>query len=142
METNICTKCSLFAFLSVFYFGVKNLKFTYGTFVFGLCKQGFFFQIMKNSYIYTLFFQKNNIMRFKNRFHITANGPLSAILRSFVRTSLIIVWTTLTSIFAASFRLHHKVWPHFLLIILWHKLHESAKLKNFQWVGPESHLGG
>jgi hypothetical protein len=31
-----------------------------------------------------LFFQKNNIMRFKNRFQITANGPLSAILRSFV----------------------------------------------------------
>jgi hypothetical protein len=46
---------------------------------------------MDNSYIHTLFFQVKNIMQFKNRFYTTANGPLSVILRSFVRTALIIL---------------------------------------------------
>jgi hypothetical protein len=87
---------------------------------------------MENSCFYTLFFQKNNIMLFKNRFNITANRPLPAILRSFVQTPLIIVWATLTLI-TFSFL------PHFLLPNLWHKLHEPAKPKHFQWL---SHIWG
>jgi hypothetical protein len=88
---------------------------------------------MENSYIYILFFQKNNIMRFKNRFHITPNGPLPAILRSFVRTPLIIVSTTLMSISLNFLFIHRKIQPHFLLPILRHGLHDPAKRKNMDW---------
>jgi hypothetical protein len=94
-----------------------------------------------NFFSYPLFFQTNNTMQFKNYFLITVKRPLSAILRSFVQTPLIIVWTTLTTIYSSFLLILTQSLASFFAFYPL-TLHEPAKPTNFQWVRPEGHWRG